>query len=297
MTIRKLLTYFNGPSKQILLLVILLLCILGCYPEEGLNVPVKQNEVPMTELDLYIKENFTEKFNMVIRYRYEDRFVAPGRNGVPPKLSTIRPMLDFIQDFWVEPYLEVENGEEFFTEHVPKEIVFLGGFIFNDNGTVILGVADAGAQITFTNVNAVDPNDNDWRTLQLQTVYHEFAHTVHQKYSLPVSFENISPRGYTSAGSWFTLTDDEALQRGFTSPYATSSVNEDFAETVAFFLSDPDFDDNFINEVDSCTTEACESENTGRALIKQKLSSISDHYFKFTGVKLQDVRNAIQSRL
>ena len=44
----------------------------------------------------------------------------------------------------------------------PAEIVLLGGLIFNDDGTVTLGTADAGAQITFTNVNAVDPNDEAW---------------------------------------------------------------------------------------------------------------------------------------
>ena len=206
-------------------------------------------------------------------------------------------MLDFIEEFWINPYLDVPNGETFFREHVPAEIVFLGGVIFNNDGTVVLGTADAGAQITFTNVNAVDPTDFAWRDLQLQTVYHEFAHTVHQRYKLPNAFETFTPTGYTSAGAWFTLSDNQALNRGFVSPYATSSPNEDFAETVAFFFFDPEFDQNFMNLIPDCESDDCAEENEGRRSISIKLASISDHYERVTGVTIESLREAVQRRL
>ncbi|CAK9050123.1 DUF4302 domain-containing protein, partial [Durusdinium trenchii] len=192
----------------------LLIALTTCYPADDVDVPVRDSEAQLeTELDQFIEENFRSEYQMAIRYRFVDRFIDPTRRVTPPRLETVRPMLDFIQEFWIDPYLEIENGEEFFREHVPVEIVFLGGLIFNGDGTVILGTADAGAQITFTNVNSVDPADEEWRTLQLQTVYHEFAHIVHQRYKLPGSYETITPLGYTSAGSWFILEDEEALQR------------------------------------------------------------------------------------
>ncbi|WP_185154041.1 substrate import-associated zinc metallohydrolase lipoprotein [Fulvivirga sp. M361] len=270
----------------------------GCYPDEGLDTPVKDDEIVLkTELDRYIQTNFTDRYGMAIRYKFEDRFVSPGEQAVPPRLDVVRPMLDFIDEFWIDPYLEVENGQVFFENHVPAEIVFLGGFIFNDDGTVTLGTADAGAQITFTNVNAIDPDSAEWRDLQLQTVYHEFAHTVHQRYKLPPSFETFSPGGYTSAGSWFNLTDEEALQRGFVSPYATSSPNEDFAETVAFFLFDPEFAEKFTENEEDCTTAECEARNEGRERIRQKIASISDHYIRVTEVDLEALRAAVQAKL
>jgi substrate import-associated zinc metallohydrolase lipoprotein len=206
-------------------------------------------------------------------------------------------MLDFIQKFWVDPFLEVKNGEAYFRSYVPSEVVLLGGFIFNSDGTVTLGTADAGAQITFTNVNGIDPTDKEWEALQLQTVYHEFAHIVHQRNKLPAAFEKISATGYTSAGSWFTLTDEEALMRGFVSPYATSSPNEDFAETVAFFLYNTDFETEFMTDEPNCTTPACESRNAGRELVRQKLASIREHYVKVVAIDLGAVRNAIQAKL
>jgi len=165
----------------------------ACYSDDSLNVPTNNPDINLeTDLDIYIEEKFTIEYGMAIRYRFIDRFVQPFQRVAPPALEAVRPMLDFIENFWIDPYLAVENGEEFFRTHVPAEIVFLGGLIFNDDGTVTLGTADAGAQITFTNVNAVDPSDDDWVALQLQTVYHEFAHTVHQRYKLPQAFETIS---------------------------------------------------------------------------------------------------------
>lgn len=268
----------------------------SCSVDQGLNSTFEEEEVILSELDTYIIANFTEEYNMAIRYKFDDNYVTPGDRVAPVRLDLVRPMLNFIQKFWIGPYLQIDNGESFFREHVPPEIVFLGGLIYNSNGTVTLGTADAGARITFTNVNAIDTTDQDWVNLQLQTVYHEFAHTVHQLYKLPNSFETISPRGYTSPGSWFNVTDNEAIARGFVSPYGTSSPNEDFAETVAFYLFDPEFFTKFINKED-CTTEACLERNQGRDLIEVKLTAIIDHYEKQTGVSLTALRNEIQELL
>lgn len=285
-------------SHSILLLFVIILFSGGCYTEDPLNMPVNQGpEVIKNEIDEIIDEDFIQEYGMAIRYRFVDRYVSPTERVTPPRLEVVIPMLNFIENFWIDPYLEVENGEEFFRTHVPAEIILLGGLIYNEDGTVTLGTADAGAQITFTDVNSIDMDDQNWVLLQLQTVYHEFAHTVHQRYKLPNAFETISPQGYTSAGSWFTLTSEEALQRGFVSPYATSSPNEDFAEVVAHFLFDEGFYENYIILETNCNTPDCEKRNEGRALIKQKLNSITAHYKKVTGVSLEELRDVVQSKL
>lgn len=292
--------WYRFNYKKITQLVVLagMLLTSSCYPDESLDIPVNNPDINLeSELDLFIEENFTQEYGMAIRYRFVDRYIEPNQRVTPPRLELVRPMLDFIQLFWIDPFLEVPNGEVFFRGHVPAEIVLLGGLIFNEDGTVTLGTADAGAQITFTNINAIDPDDENWVFLQLQTVYHEFAHTVHQRYKLPVAFETISPDGYTSAGSWFNISNEEALQRGFVSPYASSSPNEDFAETVSFFLFDPDFEIDFLTDEPNCVTSDCVSRNEGRQRIRQKLNAIKEHYEKFTGVDLELVRFQVQSKL
>lgn len=291
----------DGFVRKGVVLITFLALMVGtsaCYKEESLNVPVNEGpDITETDLDVYIRENFTEQYGMAIRYKFVDNFVDPGRRVTPPRVEVVRPMLDFVQKFWIDPYLEVDNGEAFFREHVPAEIVFLGGPIYNDDGTITLGTADAGAQITFTNVNDIDETDSTWRRLQFNVVYHEFAHIVHQRYKLPPAFETISPAGYTSAGSWFVLSNNEALQRGCVTPYATSSPNEDFAETVAFFLFDPDFATNFEVDETSCDTAECEARNIGREMIRRKVAAIKEHYEKVTGVSLESIRAAIQAKL
>jgi substrate import-associated zinc metallohydrolase lipoprotein len=233
---------------------------------------------------------------VAVRYRYVDRYVDPTKRVTPPKKELVEPLLNFLTDFWVNPFISVENGEEFFKTHVPAEVVLIGSFIYNADGTVTLGTADAGARITLTEVNNIDESNMDWILRQLGTIYHEFAHIVHQRYNLPPNFQQISPQGYTSAGSWFNLTDDEALRRGFVSPYATSSFNEDFAETAAHVLFAPEFYETYINEEENCTTVDCMERNEGRALIRKKLSAILTHYEQNTGVDLLKVRALIQAK-
>ncbi len=283
--------------KRNLIVAIIAVILISCFPEENLNIPVTENNVELSPLDEEIQSRFTNEYGMAIRYRFDNNLVSPNQKVTPPKLAAVPEMLDFIEDFWIDPYKDIDNGIPFFKRHVPAEIVFLGGLIYNSNGTVILGTADAGARITFTNVNSINPQDSVWRDLQLQTVYHEFAHTIHQLYKLPPSFEQISPQGYTSPGSWFTLEDDEALRRGFVSPYATSNANEDFAETVAHFLYDPLFETETIVDVADCEDIDCERKNAGRELIRQKIFAIKAHYKDEVNIDLDQLRASIQEKI
>ena len=269
----------------------------SCNNDEGIKAPVKQTIPSEDELDKFIQENYVEEYGVAVRYKYVDRYVDQTKRVTPPKRELVEPMLNFLNEFWVEPFLGVQNGEEFFRTHVPAEIVFIGSSIYNEDGTVTLGTADAGARITLTEVNLIDEEDLSWIFRQLGTIYHEWAHIVHQRYNLPPNWQDITPNGYTSAGSWYNLTDAEALERGFVSPYGTSSYNEDFAELVAFLLFRPDFYETFTIDETDCEDAACLARNEGRAKLRTKLNAILTHYKTYTGVDLEEVREIIQSKL
>ncbi len=270
--------------------------VTSCYKDESVDAPLTTHEPSDDELDEYIQSNFTDKYGVAVRYTYVDRYVDPDKRVTPPKRELVEPMLDFLTEYWIEPFEQVENGEVFFTKHVPAEVIFIGSTIYNSDGTVTLGTADAGARITLTEVNDIDIDNINWVFRQLGTIYHEFAHIVHQRYNLPPNFKEISPQGYTSAGSWYNLTDEEALQRGFVSPYATSSFNEDFAETVAHLLYYPEFYERYYNDETNCDTADCLARNAGRALIRRKYNAIIAHYKQYTGVDLLSVRDIIQAK-
>jgi substrate import-associated zinc metallohydrolase lipoprotein len=269
----------------------------GCYKDESLNTPQKPDAISTDTLDAFIQENFLDPYNIAIRYKYVDRYVDGDKRVVPPSREIVEPMLNFITYFLIESFNDVENGEAFFTRYFPKEVVLIGSPIYNNDGTVTLGTADAGARITLTEVNAYNLDDTQWVQQQLHTIFHEFAHIVHQNFNLPTGWETISAEGYTSSGSWYTLSDEEALERGFTTPYATSSFNEDFAETVAHILFFPEFYDLYITDETNCTDLACEKRNAGRAKIRKKYNAVLNHYKQYVGVDLLKVREIVQAKL
>jgi len=271
----------------------------SCYKEDDINVPQKEYIDSKDPIDIYIYDNFIKKYGVAVRYKYEDRLVDQSKRVTPASRDLVIPMLDFVTKMWTEPFLAVPNGKKFFEQHVPAEIVLIGSRMYNNDGTVTLGTADAGARITLTEVDFIDVTNKAWVLQQIHTMYHEFAHIVHQRYNLPPTWNTISPRGYTSTGSWYTLTDAEALDRGFVSPYATSTFNEDFAETVAFLLFDKDFYDKYINDEDTNDGECapCIDRNAGRAMLRKKYSAVLEHYKQYVGVDLLKVRDEVQKRL
>lgn len=283
--------------KSLILIGIMLAISTSCFKDESVESPVKTYPESDDPIDVYIQTNFVERYGVAVRYAYVDRYVDQNKRVTPPKRELVQPMLDFLTDFWVNPFIEVRNGRKFFEDHVPAEIVFIGSTIYNADGTVTLGTADAGARITLSEVNFIDVDNREWVFRQLGTIYHEFAHIMHQRYNLPPSWQEISPQGYTSLGSWYNLTDEEALQRGFVSPYGTSTFNEDFAEVVAFLLYDPQFYEKYINDEPDCTTSDCDARNEGRAKLRRKYNAILAHYEQYTGVDLLAVRELIQAKL
>lgn len=271
--------------------------LMACYPDEDVVAPVKEQPLSDDPLDQYIQDKFVEEFGVAVRYEFVDRYVDQNKRVTPPKLNVVEPMLDFLTEFWIEPFTNVANGNRFFRSHVPAEVILIGSTMYNADGTVTLGTADAGARITLTEVNLIDIENRDWVFRQLGTIYHEFAHIVHQRYNLPPNWQEISPQGYTSLGSWFNLTEEEALQRGFVSPYGTSTFNEDFAELVAFLLYRPDFFTRYIEDEPNCATVDCVARNEGREKLRRKYNAVLEHYEQNTGVDLLAVRAIIQAKL
>ena len=280
-----------------ILLISAMLFATSCYDDESVTSPVKTVTPSADPIDIFIQTNFVDKYGVAVRYKFIDRYIDQNKRVAPVKRELVEPMLNFLTHFWVEPFINVPNGRRFFERHVPAEVIFIGSPIFNDDGTVTLGLADAGARITLTEVNQIDIENQAWILRQLGTIYHEFAHIVHQRYNLPTGFQQISPDGYTSAGSWYNISDEEALRRGFVSPYATSSFNEDFAETAAFILFDPTFYETYIDDEPNCTNSDCEARNEGRDRLRSKYNSVLSHYLQVTGVDLLEVRAIVQDRL
>src|SRR5687768_5120949 len=79
----------------------------SCYEDESLESPVKDQTPSEDPLDIVIQTNFVEKYGVAVRYKYVDRYIDPQKRVAPPLREVVEPTLDFLTQFWVEPYINV----------------------------------------------------------------------------------------------------------------------------------------------------------------------------------------------
>lgn len=282
----------------------LLLIISACEREESIKpVSIFETDEESTDpLDIYLKQEFRDPYGCVVIYKFVDQYIDPNRYAVPPKREVVQPIAELIEQAWIEPYNKASNqGENFLKTYFPAEIVMLGSPLYNGDGTVTLGVADAGVRVTLTDANSYDPNNTQWIVQTFRTLHHEFAHIIDQNFNFDIeSFYNISGDDYTSPGTWTTVSVNSAISRGMVSPYGTSAVGEDFAELIAYIITlDPDvFESDYITPED-CTGQGqdCIDRNEGRRRIKEKYDIVVKYMKEDVGIDLLTLRDEFLNSL
>ncbi len=258
--------------------------------------------------DLYLKGLF-DKFGTAVRWRWDDRFIKPTQRAVPIADSLVIPVTQLIEYLWIGPYESAgEAGEQFILELFPPELQYMGSFIYKNDGTILLGFAEAGARITLLNLNAYDLEDRQWLTSPgggvLATVHHEFTHIVHQNYAIPVGFNKISDR-YLGNGWSNNVSLNDAIKLGMVRNYGTMNEDEDFCEIVSHYLTMPleQFNDRYINLKDIETIEDLEERkeeeelNAGRVKIAQKLDMIIKYYKSSFDLDLKAIQQEMEERI
>lgn len=185
------------------------------------------------ELDTYVYENFTLPFNIEVKYKWDPYEVNFNRNLVPPEEDRVIPVMETVKSVWMEPYRKIA-GEDFLREYQLLKYVLVGSPEYQSNGTILLGTAEGGNQISLYAINHFSTQDVNEVLRMMHTIHHEFAHLLHQKIAMPQSWRGLSTQWYT--GTWFNTNDVQAHSQGLISPYAKASEHEDFVETIAFLL-------------------------------------------------------------
>ena len=291
----------------ITLLLIISIITVNCENEEGtVTKPIFETEPESTDsLDVYLKENFRDPYGSVIIYKFVDRYIDVDRFATPPRKDVVQPIAELIKKAWIAPYnVASDQGEAFLQRYFPAELVILGSPLFNNDGTITLGIADSGVRVTLTDANAFTPDNAAWILRTFRTLHHEFAHIVDQNFNFDdEAFYEISNSDYTSPGSWTTLiigsefsqaTINNAITRGMVTAYGTSSVGEDFAELVAYIIStSPEvFTATYLTPED-CTGQGqdCNDRNRGRERIQQKYDIIVNYMKDDVGIDILSLRD------
>lgn len=240
------------------------------------------------EFDTWLLGNYTTPYNIEFKYRFEDMESDDEYNLVPADYDRAIALAKFTKYLWLESYEEL-LGPEFIRTYCPRTMFLVGSPAYNTSGSVVLGTAEGGLKITLYNVNNISLTSIDVESLNywyFKTMHHEFAHILHQTKDYSTDFNEITPSNY-QGGAWVNLSDEEALDMGFVSAYASSETQEDFVEIISIYVTHTaEYWDSLVG---SASAE-------GQGYINQKLELVKDYMTTTWGIDLDELRDIVQRR-
>lgn len=240
------------------------------------------------DFDYWIAENYTNTYNIDLKYRFEDKESNPVYNLIPADYEKSIALAKITKFLWIGSYVEL-LGEDFMKTYSPRVLFFVGSAAYNSSSSKVVATAEGGLKITLYEINALDLNNINAATLTssyFHTMHHEFSHILHQTKRYPTTFDQISANDY-QASSWVNVMEQDALNMGFISPYAGSEAQEDFAELVAYYFS---YDNDYWDERVGRASEE------GQAKINQKIAIIKDYMQVSWGIDMDAMRTIVQRR-
>lgn len=187
------------------------------------------------KLDKFLKDNYLDPFNLTFLYKMPDVSTNMNYNLVPAEYTKAIDMAVACKYLWFDVY-ETVASKEFLKTYGPRIILLVGSAQISPNYGETVGLAEGGVKITLFKVNAMNPyNFWEMNDSYFHTMHHEFAHVLHQTKIYPTEFREIS-NGHYVPSEWRDR-GVEISSEGFVTGYAASEYNEDFAETVACYIT------------------------------------------------------------
>lgn len=275
--------------KYIVLAVFFTCGMSSCSEDELSDQSVFNTDAPQrNEFDTWLLNNYVYPYNIDFKYRMEDKESDHDYNLTPADYDKSLAMAKLVKFLWIDAYVEEQGGKrEFICELGPKMIHLIGSPAY-DEGQITLGTAEGGLKVTLYNVNALDPHNPDIEVLNywyFKTMHHEFTHILHQTIEFPKEFYEISTGKYTGAG-WVNITVEEALEKGFITDYASTEVHEDFAETVA----------NYVTHDEAWWDSQLDTAGDAASYIEQKLEIARTYMIETWNIDLDHLRDIVQRR-
>lgn len=194
--------------------------------------------------DKWLKENYLDVYNLEFQYRLKDNETNMNYNLEPATLSNSIDLAVLTKYMWFDVYEEVTGSKEFLKMYGPRILMLVGSPAINPRSrTIEVGLAEGGIKVTLLNVNKLGNYVNNPAQLvnvlndeYFHTMHHEFAHILHQTKSIPTEFRIISA-GHYEAMNWEKKNEYKVHSLGFVTTYASSALREDFAETIACYIT------------------------------------------------------------
>lgn len=190
--------------------------------------------------DKWLVDNYLTPYNVKFNYKLADIDANMNYNLVPADYDKAVDLALLTKYLWFDVYDKIA-GEKLLKETSPRVIQLVGSAALNPNsGSETVGLAEGGVKVSLFSVNNLNVNSfqnvNDGA---LHTMHHEYTHILHQKKNYPTEFNRLSVGRY-DASNWTSRGDSEGgvvNSLGFITKYASSEYREDFAETVACYIT------------------------------------------------------------
>ncbi len=232
-----------------------------------------------TALDEELFQRFQKPFNIEVTYRWDGSQTPYNSSNMPPKTHLVIPTMNIVENTFMKPYISVKDST-IIKKFAPRQFVLYGSPLINPQSNVeIAGQAEGGIKIGLFDINNIDFTVRSELSWFMKTIHHEFVHILNQKVPFTDEFQQITKSSYT--GSFNVYTVDDALKRGFISPYSMGAPMEDFAELTSYYLTMSRAD--FQAMLDRGGAE-------GRRLLEAKLQIIEAYYRENFSIDLHELQ-------
>lgn len=271
--------------------------------DESISVIV-DSQTPENDLDRWLKVNFVDRYNIEMRYRWEDNEISMDYILVPARYENAVRMAKVLKYICFDAFDKVTGGPEFVRSSFPKFVQLVGNPGWNSNSSYTLGSSEGGYKINLWYVNHLGEMyyDSNWQQHPVihsreqlndnyfHTILHEYAHTFHQRVPFSNEFNQVTGTDYLGGNytSVFSGPDDPQIHvLGFVTAYAAYTANEDFAEVFSTYVTSTV--EEFQKILDSSNAD-------GRNKILRKLRIVRDYFNDNWNLDIDALRDEIQYR-
>lgn len=194
------------------------------------------------KFDKWLKDAYLTPYNLDFRYKMQDVGTDMNYNLVPASYDKAVDLAVLTKYLWFDVYDKLA-GEDFLKSYGPRIIHLIGSPAFNpQTGTMVLGLAEGGIKVSLFRVNELDnSNFAAMNEYYFKTMHHEFSHILHQTKTIPTEFQTISNGKYDD-NNWQDQWEPRINSLGIVTNYGSSQMREDFAETIANYITLTDED-------------------------------------------------------
>lgn len=294
--------------KYLTLIAAVLAVLSSCYkdePDRSQSIYDDTDIPERGEFDMWLMKNFTFPYNIEFNWLYNDKLSNNNYNVIPAGLENSQAIAMLIKHVWLDAYVE-NAGADFIRKNTFRVFQLIGSPQYNSQGSMTLGTAEGGVQVTLFRINELDldniyvnmedPYRNhfilplDLNYWYFHTMHHEFCHILTQKKNYTTDFQAISAGKYHAA-DWVNVEDQDAAKEGFVTGYASGEYNEDFAEVYSTYVtsSDTAWQAILANGVDG-------EDTSGKDAIVAKLNIVRTYMSDSWGIDLESLREVVLRR-